>query len=422
MTLRIAILVHGHPAYSAGGTENAAYGLFQQMIRHPEVEPLLVAVGPPDDPAPPRRISHFLGRSNEWLVRTGPLEGVSLASIDPAETQLLVEHIGRAFKPDIVHIQHFLGFGVQIFSQLRSTLRVPIVCTLHEFLAICHRDGQMLRPSGALCEQDSPVACGRCFPDIGRAAFYVRRNWMASQLEAVDAFVAPSQFLAERYRLWAGWQGRRLSIIDNILPESSSLPVETCWPHVQTEGLVRIGFFGRYTPLKGIQVLLEACDHLAKPVQGRLQIGLHGGGLANHPSVFVAQVRALMKKHKAYVADHGSYVAADAQRLMRCYDWIVVPSIWWENSPMVMSEAAAAGRPVICGNIGGMAEKIANGMRGVTFEVGSPRALAGLLSAIVEGRVTLPPSTAASSKSEEQILDQHLALYESLRQERRAGP
>ena len=41
---------------------------------------------------------------------------------------------------------------------------------------------------------------------------------------------------------------------------------------------------------------------------------------------------------------------------MRQADWIVVPSIWWENAPLVILEARAAGRPVICSGIGGMAE------------------------------------------------------------------
>ena len=39
-------------------------------------------------------------------------------------------------------------------------------------------------------------------------------------------------------------------------------------------------------------------------------------------------------------------------------DWVVVPSRWWENSPLVIQEAFMHGRPVICSGIGGMAEKV----------------------------------------------------------------
>ena len=46
---------------------------------------------------------------------------------------------------------------------------------------------------------------------------------------------------------------------------------------------------------------------------------------------------------------------------MASVDWVVVPSIWWENSPLVIQEAFGYGRPVICSDIGGMAEKVTDG-------------------------------------------------------------
>ena len=46
-------------------------------------------------------------------------------------------------------------------------------------------------------------------------------------------------------------------------------------------------------------------------------------------------------------------------------NYVVVPSIWWENSPVVIQEAYAARRPVICSGIGGMAEKVIDGVTGL---------------------------------------------------------
>jgi len=50
---------------------------------------------------------------------------------------------------------------------------------------------------------------------------------------------------------------------------------------------------------------------------------------------------------------------------------VVVPSIWWENSPLVIQEAFGAGRPVICSDIGGMAEKICHDVDGLHVPVGN---------------------------------------------------
>jgi glycosyltransferase involved in cell wall biosynthesis len=66
--------------------------------------------------------------------------------------------------------------------------------------------------------------------------------------------------------------------------------------------------------------------------------------------------------------------------LMQGMDWIVVPSIWWENSPVVIEEALIAGRPIICSNIGGMAEKVEDGKFGVHFEVGNAADLSATIA------------------------------------------
>ena len=66
---------------------------------------------------------------------------------------------------------------------------------------------------------------------------------------------------------------------------------------------------------------------------------------------------------------------------MATVDWIVMPSIWWENSPVVIQEASCIGRPPIVSDIGGMAEKVRDGVDGLHFRAGSPEDLADRLTA-----------------------------------------
>jgi glycosyltransferase involved in cell wall biosynthesis len=89
-------------------------------------------------------------------------------------------------------------------------------------------------------------------------------------------------------------------------------------------------------------------------------------------------------------------------------DWVVVPSIWWENSPLVIQEAFVHRRPVICSNIGGMAEKVADGRNGLQFRVGDAASLSdklalavtkdGLLDDLRAG-ITPPPTIDESAES-----------------------
>jgi glycosyltransferase involved in cell wall biosynthesis len=56
-----------------------------------------------------------------------------------------------------------------------------------------------------------------------------------------------------------------------------------------------------------------------------------------------------------------------------------MPSTWWENSPVVIQEAFAAGRPVICTGIGGMAEKVPDRRAGLHFRRGDAADLARVM-------------------------------------------
>ena len=47
------------------------------------------------------------------------------------------------------------------------------------------------------------------------------------------------------------------------------------------------------------------------------------------------------------LAKAGAYLPAEILGLMRQVDWVVVPSIWWENAPTVIEEALIAGRPIL---------------------------------------------------------------------------
>jgi len=89
----------------------------------------------------------------------------------------------------------------------------------------------------------------------------------------------------------------------------------------------------------------------------------------------------------------GEYRHEDLPALMEKVDWVVVPSIWWENSPLVIQEAFMYGRPVICSDIGGMAEKVRDGVDGLHFRAGDPESLAEAI-----GRAAGPGSRVAPNQ------------------------
>jgi glycosyltransferase involved in cell wall biosynthesis len=112
----------------------------------------------------------------------------------------------------------------------------------------------------------------------------------------------------------------------------------------------------------------------------------------------------------------GSYKSTDLPTLMREVDWVVVPSTWWENSPVVIQEAFLHGRPIICSDIGGMAEKIRNNVDGLHFRAASAESLVDRLVEALRSpdlwdrlRARVPRPISAVEAAE-----QHRALYERL--------
>jgi glycosyltransferase involved in cell wall biosynthesis len=172
----------------------------------------------------------------------------------------------------------------------------------------------------------------------------------------------------------------------------------------------RFAFFGTIAAHKGVPVLLDAAARLR---DGEGRVALHGGLRWAGAGFRAAFAQALAAARPA--AEHfGPYDRADVGALMRRADWVVVPSLWWENAPLVIEEARAAGRPVICSGIGGMAEKVRDGVDGLHFPAGDAAALAETLRAAADPTLWTRLAAGAVPASYDGFVDAHLALYQQL--------
>jgi glycosyltransferase involved in cell wall biosynthesis len=86
----------------------------------------------------------------------------------------------------------------------------------------------------------------------------------------------------------------------------------------------------------------------------------------------------------------GVYGRQEVSRVLRGLDVVVVPSLWYENSPNVILEAFAHHIPVIASDLGGMAELVNEGENGLLFKPGDPDSLAGQLRRLLEDPRLLP--------------------------------
>ena len=420
-SLRVLILSHSHPKLTRGGAEISAGTLHHALVAMPGVQAWFL--GCATQGAAIRlgvNLTQPFGADDFLYTPSAPFEYFKFANHD-AEYPGMLERLITQLQPDIVHAHHYTILGVETFAIIqRAAPHCRVVVTLHEYLAICHNHGQMVKTQdNRLCQRASSIDCANCFPDIAPRDFFLRELYIKKFIGHVDMFLSPSEFLAERYVAW-GLPRERVRVVENMPPRQRTAPdkAEPPTEDAATGRDIHIGFFGQMSPLKGIEVLLDAAAALEAAGVANLVIDIYGD-YSNQPLPFQARVTQALQAASRNVTYHGPYDNAEVLALMRGVDAVVVPSIWWENAPVVIQEALLAGRPVICSDIGGMAEKVRPGLDGLHFSAGRPRSLARVLQTVAEkpdilqglARTIRPPW------SKPEALRAHLEVYEALRNE-----
>lgn len=384
---RVLYVTHNHPSVRAGGSEVYALGLYEELRDHDEWEPLLLArSGPPMSRSGNQHVGTLVGAVNDdpgqyfFFTDLEDYDWLNSTMRDKATYTRFLRDFLLAHEPDVVHFQHTLLIGYEALRETRNSLpAAAIVYTLHEYLPICHNHGQMIRTFGdELCSESSPRRCHECFPDISPQTFFLRQRFLRACLDVVDLFIAPSRFLLERYVAW-GIPRERIVLEEN----GSSVQERQLATGERRSPRRRLGFFGQLTPFKGVDVLLEAMKLLAADGVD-VHLWLHGSNLELQPPAFRHDLEELLEAMEGVVTMVGRYDRDELPALMANVDWVVVPSVWWENSPLVIQEAFMHGRPLICSDIGGMAEKVADGVNGLHFGARDAASLAAVVRTAVE--------------------------------------
>lgn len=381
--MNILVISHAHPDFSVGGAEIAAYNLFC-ALRDTKGS----------------HIVNFLARTNLNILTPGSLtqrkhneflwrqemgSWFSLRTAYPDSMNKDLSHFLLRTRPDVIFINHYAHIGIEVLRAIRKLLpNVFIALTLHEYLAICNRNGQMLKAhTNRLCYRESVDECALCFPDISENEFWLRKNFIMKHFSYVDHFISPSEFLKNRYIEW-GLPADRFSVIENGQPTRLN-PNNDRRFSVSAKRAV-FGFFGQITEYKGVDVFLRAIHQLSVDLRQRASFELHGANLDQQGDWLKDLIKQLADPliEEGTLRWAGAYPREEVLQRISRVDWVVVPSIWWENSPMIIQEAFVCGKPVICSNVGGMSEKVVDLVTGVHFAVANAFDLAEKLAYLIE--------------------------------------
>jgi len=228
-----------------------------------------------------------------------------------------------------------------------------------------------------------PPSIGRAFARIhGKAGTalgmsdLIRRNLdnQARMVALVDALVVLSR-AAYDVVIANGAPNDKVALnrLGSSIPRGSFKPSPEEQP---TKPPVKIGYAGRFEPIKGALDLARAVASL--PRDFPIRVEFRGPVKDERDRGTVAEIRRLLGDDPRVTIEPAA-PSAGMDRILRGYDVLCCPSTCFENGPTVAIEAQAVGTPVIGTRMGGMPELIEDGVNGVLVTPGDWRSLADVL-------------------------------------------
>jgi glycosyltransferase involved in cell wall biosynthesis/MoaA/NifB/PqqE/SkfB family radical SAM enzyme len=391
--MRILQVIHGYPMRFNAGSEVYTQSLAQGLAERHQVHIFTRREDPftPDydmlreqDPDDPRIQLHLVNLPNSR-------DRYRQEGVDRRFGELLDE-----LRPHVIHVGHLNHLSTSLI-EVAAARHLPIAFTLHDYWLMCPR-GQFLQmhpedPTNlwAACSGQEDRKCAeRCYAryfsgaaeehaeDVAQWTNWVRRRMahVRRMAEQVDLFIAPSRYLLERFRDDFGLPERKLVYLDYGFDLSRLRGRQ----RVPEEERV-FGYIGTHIPAKGIHHLLEAFGRL----KGRARLRIWGRPRGASTEALRARALALPGDAGQRVEWRPEYRNADIIRdVFDHVDAIVVPSVWVENSPLVIHEALQARVPVITADAGGMREYVHDGVNGLLFTHREPEALARAMQRLVD--------------------------------------
>lgn len=371
--MKVLLVIHGYPRrYNAGSevyTQTLAHALTDAGC---EVE----VFAREEDPFLP---DYHLRTECDPIIAEIPVHLVNHARSNARFQNDLIDDVYRevmtAVNPDVVHFGHLNHLSMGL-PRVAKAMGASTVFTLHDFWLMCPR-GQFLQwgltadEPWALCDGQQNHKCAvKCFNRFIEgydedSELQNWESWVATRMrasraacDAIDLFLAPSRRLMERHVEEFGLDSSNVEYLDYGF-DLSRLVGRDRTP----ESSLVFGYIGRHHPSKGIHDLIDAfCGLEGKPI---LRIwGRSQGQLTQSLKRRAGSFPDAIDRIEWLPEYDNENIIQDV--FNRC-DCIVVPSIWDENSPLVIHEAQQCGVPVITADHGGMGEYVQNGVNGLTY-------------------------------------------------------
>lgn len=334
---------------------------------------------------------------------------------DNPENKAIVEQILAAERPDIVHVFHCSKLSASILDAVKAH-NIPVVFTATDFWFICPMI-QLRLPENKTCSGPAALNdnCLRCFVNktqngFIKSVFNVAPStlvrWLvyfcnkysladkAAKLSLVRELSFRNQYLRRQLnkfdKIFVPTEVMRRKLIEfgakenKITKSAFGLKLYQKFDvALKKEALgFTFAFIGTISEHKGLHLLIEAFNKLADRYQA-FKLNLHIYGNPGQFPEYTKKITGMIKPDDGRIVFKGTFPNEAIQDIFREIDVLVVPSVWLENTPLVIYSAFANKTPVICSDTEGMAEIVKHDFNGLIFKLGEAADLTHQMEKIV---------------------------------------
>lgn len=423
---RILLTVHKFFPEHRAGTEVLTLKVARELMAR-GYEVLVVTANPPDLDA-----RHATGNETEdYVFQDVPvhvigeplrLRGYTFEHeyFHPGIKTYFGEVLER-FQPDVLHIFHAQNLTAGIIEAANER-GIPVVCSTTDFWFVCPIV-QLKLPDGSVCRGPSEGArnCLSCYtpnlfppqsefdealstkyplskpilkaaPPVRRmlfeaykagkkpaacAATVKRPGVLRQAANSTRAIMVPTLLMRDIFIE----NGIRSDLIEHVPYGIDTAPLIPYQQKVPATTL-RIGFIGTLFEHKGTDLLIKAFQALPERADAVLKIY----GDPNQFPEYGALLQQLARdgQHRQRIEFCGTFPNEQLGEVLANLDVLVVPSRWYENTPLVIQSALATKTPLIVTDLGGMSEIVKHGHNGLLFNLNDVDSLRCQLQSLLD--------------------------------------
>lgn len=460
---RVLLTVHKFFPDHRAGTEVLTLKVAQELQAR-GYETLVVTADPPDLDA-----RHSSGEDFAEYVHDGikvhvvrePLRLRGYTFSHEHNHPQVGEHFAKVlqqFQPDLVHLFHCQNLSAQVVHQAHRQ-SIPVVASLTDFWFVCPVV-QLKRPDGALCRGPKNMAtnCLTCYtpalfppqeqisealekklPAVAKilkqlpkpleeaavsacsaafvgaklpqavAATMSRPQYLRDAGELIETIMVPTELMRDIF-VENGFTPSRIRKVPFGLDTEPLEPFQ----NKTASHEIRIGFIGTIFEHKGLDTLISAFHLL--PANSRAVLKIYGDPQQFPEYSATVQQLAANGANASKIEFLGTFPNSKLGAILQELDVLVVPSRWYENTPLVIQSAFATKTPVMATDLGGMSELVKHDKNGLLFTVNDAQSLKQQLLRIINEPQLLPRlrEGIAPERTVRQMVDDIESVYETV--------